>query len=193
MKSMFIKIKFYLVSLSFLFMLIFLLTFDINALRDNVCNDFVSLLMGNWFSILSLIMAIIGILCYVSIRFELTGIQNPPYKIKEIKNLNYEYMSFMLTYIIPLVCFDFTNTRYIIIFLILIVMMGFLSIKMEIYYANPIFALFGYKIYRVKIDDNINSDIILISIDYLDNKSSVRWISLDKYIWVATLSNKEKI
>lgn len=84
-------------------------------------------------------------------RRKWAGVSNPPYEILSVKNENYEYLTFLTTYIIPLICIDLTKVRYVIVLGVLLVLIGFIFIRMDLYYGNPTLALMGYRLYRAEI------------------------------------------
>ncbi|MDO4317457.1 MAG: anti-phage protein KwaA [Lachnospiraceae bacterium] len=183
-----LKYKFYIMSLWLLFVLIFLLTVDIPiSIAENAeCMGILPLLKRNWLAICSLIFALLGLIFAAQTNRKWSGVTNPPYQIKEIKNENYEYLTFLTTYIIPLICIDLGNIRYVIVLAVLLVMIGFIFVKMELYYGNPTLALMGYRLYRAEINGIDAPDgVILISRDRLSKDSAIKWIPLDKYVWIA--------
>lgn len=98
--------------------------------------------------------------------------------------LIYEFLTFLTTYIIPLICFDFDKTRYKIVFLILLIIIGIVFVKMNLYVANPILAIMGYRLYKVSVDKKKdNKDILVISRSELFNNDSIDWIKLDDTCW----------
>lgn len=95
-------------------------------------------------------------------------------------------MTFLSTYIIPLICIDFDDIRYVFVLLILLIVIGAIFVKMDLYYGNPTLALLGYKIYRATLKDvNAPDGVILISKSKLTKDKSIKWIPLDEYVWVA--------
>lgn len=191
-----LKYKFYLMSLWLLFVLIFVLTVDI-PISFSPDAKFIGvgpLLKRNWLAFCSLLLAGLGGFFAVKVRREWKGVTNPPYEIATIENVNYEYLAFLTTYIIPLVCIDLSNIRYVIVLAVLLVIMGFLFVRMNLYYGNPILALMGYRLYRVQIKelDNPPDGIILISEDELAVNTSINWIPIDKYVWVVKETKNER-
>ena len=52
--------------------------------------------------------------------------------------------------------------------------------------GNPTLALMGYRLYRAEIKGCEAPDgIILISRDRLNKASSIKWIPIDEYVWIA--------
>lgn len=183
-----LKIRFYMMSLWLLFVLIFLLTIDIPvSFASNVkFIGWIPLLKRNVLSITAALFALISYLLTCKTKYEWKGVTNPPHKISSIKNENYEYLTFLTTYIIPLICIDLKNIRYIIILGILLMLIGSIFVKMDLYYGNPTLALMGYRLYRAEIKNVEAPDgVVLLSKDRLSGNSSIRWIEIDKYVWVA--------
>lgn len=183
-----LKVRFYIISLWLLFVLIFILTVDI-PISFSPCAKFVGfteLLKRNTISIFSLICAIISWCLAEKLKYQWNGVTNPPYKIKKINNENYEYLTFLTTYIIPLVCIDFSKLRYVMILIVLLLIIGCIFIKMDLYYGNPTLALMNYRLYRVEVEDvNAPNGIVLITKDCLSNNAYFKWIKIDDFVWVA--------
>lgn len=183
-----LKIRFYMMSLWLLFVLTFLLTVDIpvSFTPNAKFIGWIPLLKRNVLSIISASLALISYLLTCRTKYEWKGVTNPPHKINSIKNENYEYLTFLTTYIIPLICIDLKNIRYIIILGILLIVIGSIFVKMDLYYGNPTLALMGYRLYRAEINNLEAPDsVILLSKDHLSRNSSIKWIEIDKYVWIA--------
>jgi len=183
-----IKIEFYILSLWLLFVLIFLLTVDvpISFAQDPKFVGIISLIQQNWLAIFSLIMALAGVVITFKLKHRFKGVHYPPVKITSIKNENYEYLTFLTTYIIPLICFDLNEIRYVIVLGILLLIIGSIFVKMDWYLGNPSLALLGYHLYRIKVDGfSTTEGILIISRDKLAVGSSIKWIKISDFVWVA--------
>lgn len=183
-----LKYKFYIMSLWLLFVLIFLLTVDIpvSFAPDAEFIGFRSLLKRNWLALCSLSFAFLGLCFAVQTKRKWSGAANPPHIITEIRSENYEYLTFLTTYIIPLICIDLKNIRYVIVLAVLLVMIGFIFVKIELYYGNPTLAMMGYRLYRAEISGVDAPDgVVLISSERLSKDSAIKWIPLDEYVWIA--------
>lgn len=182
-----LKLRFYIISLHILFILLFMLTVDIcGCFIDNHFIGLLPALFKNWFPGICLLFAAISLILTAGTEKEWAGSANLPYEIETIKNENYEYLSFLTTYIIPLVCIDLSNKRNVVLLAILLVLIGLVFIRTNLYYGNPTLALMKYKLYRVSIKNVDAPDgIILISKDRLKKGSYVKWIRIDEYVWVA--------
>lgn len=191
-KETILKIKFYIISILILLVLgvfIDIKLFDSNGTFLGLCD----LICCNWFSIICIICIIIGFVFLLFQNHELKGATNPCCKITRIENVNYEFLTFLTTYIIPLICFDFDKARYKIVFLILLIIIGIVFVKMNLYVANPILAIMGYKLYKVSVDKKKdNKDILVISRSELFNNDSIDWIKLDDTCWYVKRRSNER-
>lgn len=191
-KETMLKIKFYIISI--LILLVLAVFIDIKLVDSNgaflgLCD----LIFSNWFSIISIIFIIIGFIFLLLQNHELNGAANPCFRITKIENVNYEFLTFLTTYIIPLICFDFDKTRYKIVFLILLIIIGIVFVKMNLYVANPILAIMGYRLYKVSVDKKKdNKDILVISRSELFNNDSIDWIKLDDTCWYVKRRSNER-
>ncbi len=192
MNKLSIKIEFYILSLWLLFVLIFLLTVDIPIafLPDAEFIGFLPLIKRNWLAIISLLMALTGVIISCRLKHKFRGTHNPPTDIISIKNENYEYLTFLTTYIIPLICINLNEVRYVIVLGILLIIIGSIFVKMDLYLGNPTLALLGYRLYRIESKDVPSKDgILVISKDKLTVGSSIKWIEITEHVWVAKENN----
>ena len=168
------KIGLYVISIALLFVFIFVLKVDVPICYGKGC-EFIGisgLLKRNVVPIICLVCLLWAFIEYKKFRFDLQGSTNIPFKIKKIEGVNYEHLTFLATYVIPLVSFNFDSERYLILLAVLLVVMGVIYIKTDLFYANPSLALFGFHIY--KVDGSFKNQeerdgIILISLSKLSN------------------------
>ena len=188
-----LKIEFYILSLWLLFVLIFLLSVDIPISFDKEAEfiGFWPLIQRNWLAIISLFMVLIGMVITAKLKYKFKGAHNPPAEVISIKNENYEYLTFLTTYIIPLICINLSETRYVIVLGILLIIIGSIFVKMDLYLGNPTLALLGYRLYRIEAKNVTSNDgILIISKDKLSVGSMIKWIKITDYIWVAKENQK---
>ena len=186
--NLLLKIEFYILSLWLLFVLIFLLTVDIpiSFSPDAKFIGFIPLIRQNWLAIVSLVMALTGIVITLKLKHKIKGAQNPPAEITSIKNENYEYLTFLTTYIIPLICINLDEMRYVVVLGILLLIIGSIFVKMDLYLGNPTLALLGYHLYRIETKGFSSTDsFLVISQDKLVVGASVNWIQITDSVWVA--------
>lgn len=182
-KQKILRIQFYSISLWLLFILSAIGTLRIFN-ENGVFVGFKNLIPCNILPIIFVAFSIISLILLLNIRHKLKGTVNPSHTIKSIKNENYEIMTFVATYIVPLACINLLDFKYFIIFILLIIVLGIITAKMNLYMANPTLSLFGYKLYAVEVNDPKNpGEYIVISRDELIVGNKIEWISLDEKRW----------
>jgi len=83
---------------------------------------------------------------------------------------------FLLTYIMPLIAFDFTRARDVALFLLYFVLIAFLNIRNGNVYTNILFEFTGYRIFICDIEKNVAgkpykfSECVVISKENLAGK-----------------------
>lgn len=75
-----------------------------------------------------------------------------------------------------MVCFNTSDIRDCIVMAILLIVLGVLFVKTNVYYLNPTLALLKFNIYEATLD---GKDYILISKDKISERDLVRTFSLD--------------
>ncbi|WP_424653440.1 anti-phage protein KwaA [Capnocytophaga sputigena] len=188
---MYRKIGLFFLSLWLLFLSIIIITIDIPIyFGDNY--KFVNLkelFLQNIVPFICILCLIIGIVSYFDFSFKIKGANQMPFKITKITDINYEHLTFLTTYIIPLVCFDFAKTRHLVVLLLLIIVICIIYIKTDLFYANPTLALLNYRIYNVdgEFKDGDRTNIILISREKLKLGQRCDYIKLDDRIYFVKL------
>lgn len=187
---MFRKIGLFFLSLWLLFLIVIIITAKIPFyFGDNW--QFVGwgyLFMNNKIPIVFFVFFLVGIASYADFKFQLKGSPNLSFEILEIESVDYEHLTFLTTYIVPLVCFNFENNRYIIAFFIILFVIGIIYIRTDLFYANPTLALLKFRIYKVKAQFRnglVEENKILISRDILNKSDRVKYIRLDERIYYA--------
>ena len=183
------KFELYIVSLWFLFLLIIVITVDISLCFGESC-EFIGLsniLRKNIVSIISFVFVVIGAVFYFRFDYRISGSKKLPAKITKIEDLNYEHLTFLTTYIIPLICFNLTSTRYLFALAFLLIVIGVIYVKTDKFYANPTLAVLGFRLYRVTINTRtgIKEDIVVITKDRLSEADQMTMLDLDKKVYFA--------
>lgn len=165
-----LKIQLYILSLWLLFFLLFVnkIEFPIYFGDNFHYIGTWQLLKTNWIPALCIVGMIYG--CYSYWRFKYRVIDSSkqgPWQIEEIENISFENLGFLATYIIPLLCFDLDfhldeGRNAIMLFLVLLVI-GAVYIKANLYYTNPSLALMDFRVYRItyKYQGGSNKAIVL--------------------------------
>ena len=173
-----LKTIFYFISLWLFFLLVSIITFQIDnsiGIKDNLTKNIVSLI--------ALVLSVLSLSLCLVVKDKTKSTTNPVYRIKKIENKNYDFLTFLSTYIIPLVFVDFSSLKQIIVLVILLGFMGFVFTKMNLYLANPTLALF-YNLYEIEVEEkNGNKTVTVISKDKLTVDSCIEWIPFDDEYW----------
>jgi hypothetical protein len=171
---MFQKIKLYIVSLWFLFLLLFVVKVNIPICFDGKCEfiGFKALILTNGIPLFALIFMILGAFFYFGFNSSITkGATLLSKKITSIKNLNSETLSFLATYIIPLACLDMDKSRSLPMLVLLLILIGWIYVRTNLFYTNPTLAIMGFKVYQ--LDTELTKDIIVITKQSLKNGDAI--------------------
>lgn len=182
------KIDLYILSLAILFCFFIFITLRFPVCFGAKC-EFIgwSLLLKN--NVVPLVCLGLLIYCWIAYRrfkYDTNKTVELLLKIIKIEKINYEHLTFLATYIIPLITFDFEKERYVIVLAVLLIIMGVIYIKTDLFYANPSLALLGFNIYKldVSITGGINkTGLILITRRQLKENDMVSYIVLDERVY----------
>lgn len=183
------KVDLYILSLGLLFVFFVIITIELPDQLFAV-NDFAAwkaFLIGNPIPVISTILLGYCIYSYKRFDFDLKGATDIPFEIKKIEGINYEHLTFLATYVVPLISFDFGSGRQMIVLVLLLIVMGVIYIKTDLFYANPSLALLGFHIYRADGDfkNGTRQGIILICRERLSEGQKAAYIKLDDRIYYA--------
>lgn len=182
------KIELYVISLWLLFILIIIVTINIPICLKDSCSFIGAkkLISMNVIPIIALLFFTLGIIFLKRFKYKLSGSQQSTITVKKIENRNYEHLTFLTTYIIPLIAFDLTKTRYAIVLLLLLIAIGMIYVKTNIFYTNPTLALLGYKIHKIEAQfrtGEIKQDIIIISRESVNLNDQLSYRKLHENIY----------
>lgn len=179
------KLEFYIISLWLLFFLIIILTIDVpvSFTEGSTFIGWYELFKRNLIPLFSLMFLVYGMLLCEKYKYKFKGTLELPVEITNIENISCEHLTFLTTYIIPLVCFDMSNPRYVLILIILIIIIGIIFIKTDLFYANPTLALLGYYIYEVETNNPVYPKAIFLSYGKLYKNQNVQYLQLDEKIF----------
>lgn len=104
---------------------------------------------------------------------------------KEEKTITTEYL---LSYILPLFAFDFTQWDGVVLFLLFFIVLGFLCIRHNNFYLNIILEIVNYRFYSCKCinEDGQKTMLIIISCRKLNN-------CIGDEIYLKALNNELKL
>lgn len=154
------------------------------------------LLTNNILPLISIIALIIGIFSYTDFLHRTDGTPELSFTVSMVENIDYEQLTFLTTYIIPLVCFQFENLRYLIVLFILLFVIGAIYIRTDIFYTNPTLALLGFRIFKIQGTfrcGEVRSNIILITKENIEKDDQVTYYKLDERIYYASKLKQTKV
>ena len=179
-----LKIQLYILSLWLLFILLFINKVNIPYCFGKNCEfiGFFELIKKNIVPTISLILVIFGLIFYFRFKYIISGNHSLPEKISSIENVNFEHLTFLATYLLPFLTFNLTEDRNTLIFFLILIIIGMIYVKTNMFYTNPTLALLGYHIYKISTTNRTN--IIIISKDKLvaTDWIAVRLLSDNIYI-----------
>jgi hypothetical protein len=167
-KRLGLKIELYLLSLWILFFLIIVITAQIPICFGDTCKFIgVSKFMAmNVPALFATFFLVLGVISFIRFRYIIQKNSDLPVEIIELEDIHYENLTFLTTYIIPLICFNLTSARYLFALALLLVVIGLIYIKTDKFYSNPTLALLGFRVYRVKVK-NVGKQVVVITRDEL--------------------------
>lgn len=143
------------------------------------------ILLNNLVVLICLILMIVGFVGYIVFRDKLKSAKELPVRLIECKSINYENLSFLATYIIPLMCFPMNTDREIFVAFAVIVIIGYIFVKTNLFYSNPSLALMGFSIYTATSEKGIFKDDIIIAVGRIRKDDSIVYISLGDNVYFA--------
>ena len=111
-----------------------------------------------------------------------------PKEVKNIQEQNLDPSSFMATYIVPMIAFQYKELQNFIVLIIYLIVVGKIYLNTKLYYTNPTLNLLGYKIYT--IDTVQEEDIVLITKEEIKKDDFVITIKLDNKIFLGRKKTK---
>lgn len=189
-----LKLNLYLISLWILLFLIIVLKIDICAMRDAFNNkDFLYLLKTNYTVLICIVLLLFGVIGYMIFKDGLKNTTNLPVKVTECESVNYENLSFLATYIIPLVCFPMKDCRDILVLFAVIAVIGCIFIRTNLYYSNPTLVLAGFNVYKIKTESSTGLDSgILIIRGKIDRDDYIRYMLLSDNVYYGRKQKNER-
>ena len=180
-----LKLSLYCISLWLLMFMLIVLKFDVSAFdmgfNLQICIEFIS---NNIFSIIYLVIILLGVVGYVYFTDRLKDAKRLPVEIEECESVNYENLSFLATYIIPLVCFPMNTDREMFVLFAVIAFIGCIFVKTNLYYTNPSLVLLGFNVYSVKCknESGFGHGIVIVK-GRLEEKDTIKYMSLSDNVY----------
>lgn len=175
------KIQLYIISLWLLFFLIAVKEFVLVSWQISLNWDgFINFASANIPMLVATFFLLLGLFYYFRLTYTLKGSTKLPKTITKIEDQNYEHLTFLTTYIIPFLRVKLEG-RDMLITILLLIIIGAIFVKTNLFYKNPTLALLGYKLY--KVDTEKSSNLIFISKDDLNLNDTVHHIHLHNNVY----------
>lgn len=182
-----LKLSLYCISLWILMFMLIVLKMDVSAMNNGASwQTFGKLISDNVFSLICFLIILSGLLGYVYFKDNLKNAKRLPVELVECESVNYENLSFLATYVIPLVCFPMDTDREIFVLFAVIVIIGCIFVKTNLYYTNPSLVLLGFNVYYVKCRDEVafREGIVIVK-GQLKEKDTIKYMSLSDNVYFA--------
>lgn len=181
-----LKLSLYLISLWILLFMLIVLKLDITNIKLGIGKEqWFQIIKENMVSCVSLVLMALGGIGYIFFLDALKNAKNLPVQIEECKSVNYENLSFLATYIIPLVCFPMETEREIFVLFAVIIIIGCIFVKTNLFYTNPSLVLLGFNIYLVSdTTKKIHEDILIVR-GTIKKSDTVKYIKLSDNVYFA--------
>lgn len=186
-KIVLLKMSLYCISLWILMFMLIVLKIDIPEFTDKgKLQILLEFLESNVFSFICFIIIILGLIGYWYFKDSLKNAKRLPVEIQTCESVNYENLSFLATYVIPLVCFPLENKREIFVLFTVIIIIGCIFIKTNLYYTNPSLVLLGFNVYSVQCKDKkgFGSGIVIVRGRLVVN-DSIQYMSISDNVYFA--------
>lgn len=89
----------------------------------------------------------------------------------------------MATYIIPLVAFPLGSTKEKWVFLMLLLVIGIIFVKTNIFYSNPSLVILGFSIYRISDSTGKHNESVVITRGRIQANDKLQCLSLGDNIY----------
>lgn len=106
----------------------------------------------NWFVLGILIFATIYSCVWFLVISTIKKETAEPYKIADIDDKTRDTLTYLIPYIIAFIGFDLSCWQNITALIILIIIVFAVYMNSDLLYFNPLLSLFGYSIYKIKIE-----------------------------------------
>ena len=183
-KTTIFKLSFYCISLWILMLMLIVLKFDCSTFGASF--NILVFLKNNVFSIICIGFIVVGVIGYIIFLDTLKNAKELPINVEKCQSANYENLSFLATYIIPLACFPMDSDREKFVLFAIIVIIGCIFVKTDLYYTNPSLVLLGFNIYSIEFikDKKIKNAIVIVR-GKLKEHDVIKYLILSENVYFA--------
>lgn len=143
------------------------------------------------FLISMLICIVISIISLIAVSITKNGTKK--LLIEDVQRPDDTIISYVMTYIIPILTVNNMDKYEIIVNILLFILIGYLYIRLNLLYLNPLWSIFGYIAYRVNNDTVLITDYKIVNLkNKIKNKQSIRGFYIANDIFIAKKEEGEK-
>ncbi len=188
------KFELYILSLWLLFLLIIIVTIDVPVCLHKHCSfiGMQALVLRNGVPAVAMAFLALGVLFYHRFNYKIAGSKSIPVRVASVEDVNYEHLTFLTTYIIPLICFNLTSDRYLLALGLLLIVIGIIYVRTDKFYANPTLAILGFRLYSAIVTRRTGEKVkvILITKDRVEEGAMIKYLMLDNRVYYARRVNE---
>ncbi|WP_082473585.1 MULTISPECIES: anti-phage protein KwaA [Xanthomonas] len=184
-----LKAELYVASLWLLFVLAIVLAIDIPLCTGEDCNfvGWKEIIGNNKIALSSALLMLSGMVSIIRFNHLTRRGGDLPREVLKAEDVNYEHLTFLTTYIIPIISFNLSSSRYVVCVGILLTIIGVIYIKTDRFYSNPTLAVLGFRLYKLKFDGS-DEDFVVITRSRIKVKDLVCLKLIDDRVAIASRS-----
>lgn len=137
-----------------------------------------------------LVLAILIIVSLASVVLLKSGSVKKKKDVIDLERPDDTVLSYIMTYIIPLIANEDSSTEVYIVNILLFILIGYIYLRLNLIYLNPLWAMFGHIVYR---DADKEMIITNLSRESLRNKKVLYGYYLSNDIFVAHKKDNPEI
>lgn len=146
-----------------------------------------------WFYLLFIILFLVSTIIIIYWKcFAFKGSSPPSVSIIKCSPKSSEPLSFLASYFVPLVSFSVDKTTDQIVLLILLISIGIMFVKGDLFHLNPTLILLGFHIHEIEVKyqsisnkRNETEHKVVISKSNLSKDESIWYIPISTNLWYA--------
>lgn len=133
-----------------------------------------------------LVFIVFGFILVTRKLWKWSGADEVPRDIIALECRNYDFLSYLCTYALPLIGIEIgTGLFHLIAFFVVVFLQGAFFILTDAVYSSPTLALFGYRLYQAKVKANGKIvEATLLSKNRLALGTPITWRPLDENVWI---------
>lgn len=174
-----------------LFVLVFILTVDLPVCFGGECSfvGFKAVAQRNPVPLVALALIGLSTMYYFRFMHAIAGNPSAPVVVTQVEDVSYGHLTFLAVYIIPLACFNLTDARHLLVLGVLLFAVGAIYVKTDKVYANPAFALLGFRLYSIAMAHRSGEiRATVVTRDQLREGDMIRCLEIDSRVYFARVN-----